>query len=387
MEGKHQSAAKDAGPIIDVRMAVTPYCAWLILIGSTLSPFVFAQRCQAEDVIPASWSMPNERTNYDHIEWEDWETQRRTAADIGNGRLNDRTSRPAFAEQSDGYRLAQTPRSESLASWAGPELGDEFSLRPTRFTSAYCPQILPDGLIYRSYLAGMKEPGMRSMWVEDHEWGAIWDISLGGRAGIFRYGSIDSIRPEGFQIDIEGAALLRLDLEHEREFMSTDFRFGVPLTWGNRRWQYKFAYYHLSSHLGDEFWLRNPGWSRVNYVRDELVFGVSWTPTDRLRFYGEAGWAFFTGEATKPWEFQFGAEYSNMMPDTWRGSPFAAINGHLREEVDFGGGVTVQTGWQWRGQSGHLFRMGLQFYAGESDQYEFWDRYEEKVGAGIWYNF
>ena len=37
------------------------------------------------------------------------------------------------------------------------------------------------------------------------------------------------------------------------------------------------------------------------------------------------------------------------------------LNSHLREEVDFGGNVVVQAGWQWRGRGpGHLIRIGME---------------------------
>lgn len=256
--------------------------------------------------------------------------------------------------------------------------------------NAYEPwhwQVLPDGLIYRSYLAGMKESRFASMWVKEKDHGWLWDVALGGRVAILRYGTNNCYQPEGWELDIEGAGLPRLDLENDRDLMSSDFRFGVPLTYGTKQWQYKFAYYHLSSHLGDEHMIRT-GDTRINYVRDSLVLGVSYQWTDTIRLYGEAAWAFYTGEKTKPWEFQFGAEYSPLYPSGGlHGAPFFAINGHLREEVDYGGNVTVQTGWQWRGPSNHLFRMGLQYFAGMSEQYEFYDDYESKIGLGLWYDY
>ena len=67
--------------------------------------------------------------------------------------------------------------------------------------------------------------------------------------------------------------------------------------------------------------------------------------------------------------------------------PFFAVNAHLRQEVAFGGNLTVQTGYLWRGATGHLFRLGLQYFTGKSDQFEFFDQYEDKLGLGIWYDY
>ena len=88
------------------------------------------------------------------------------------------------------------------------------------------------------------------------------------------------------------------------------------------------------------------------------------------------------------WEFQFGIEYSPAVDNGHCGSPFAAFNGHLREEVSFGGNLVAQTGWQWRqAASGHLLRVGLEYYNGQSDQFEFFNRYENKIGVAIWYDY
>ena len=67
--------------------------------------------------------------------------------------------------------------------------------------------------------------------------------------------------------------------------------------------------------------------------------------------------------------------------------PFFAINGHLRQVNDFGGNMTVQTGWQWRGCTGHSLRIGVQYFNGMSEEGQFYDKFEEQIGGGIWYDF
>jgi hypothetical protein len=247
-------------------------------------------------------------------------------------------------------------------------------------------QVLPEGLIYRSYLAGAKEPRFASQWVYERDAGWIWDIALGGRVGLLRYGTDDPLWPEGWQLDIEGAGLPRLDLEHERDLVSADFRAGIPLTYGRGPFRTKFGYYHLSSHLGDEYMVRT-GATRINYSRDALLWGNSYYLTQDLRLYADTAWAFYADGGSEPWEFQFGFDFSPLRPSGMRGDPFIAINTHLREEVDFGGNLVVQTGWQWRGDSGHLFRVGMHYFAGKSEQFEFFNQYEEKLGVGMWYDY
>ncbi len=179
--------------------------------------------------------------------------------------------------------------------------------------------LLPEGLIYRSYLGGPREPRMSTGVVSIPDDSTFWESTVGGRVGMFRIGSSDPIRPRGFQFDVEAAALLRLDIPENVDVRAADYRVGLPLTWGNEFAQWKFAYYHVSSHLGDEFLEDNPDFPMFRQARDALVLGHSVYLTDSLRIYGEVGWAFYC-VSSEPWEFQFGLDYAPRGHRTARGS-------------------------------------------------------------------
>ncbi len=228
-------------------------------------------------------------------------------------------------------------------------------------------QLLPAGLMYRSYLAGDREPRISSQWVHLRDLGWRWDATLGGRVGLLRYGTNNDLWPQGWQIDVEAAAFPRLDLEHLRDLDAVDFRAGVPITTRQGPFETKFGYYHLSSHIGDEYLLRFPDFPRINYVREALMLGMAVYLNPSLRLYSEVDYSFYVDGGALPWEFQFGADFSSIEPSGFGGAPFFAVNGHLRQENDFGGNVTLQTGWQWRGYTGHLCRIGLQYFNGMSD--------------------
>ncbi len=248
-------------------------------------------------------------------------------------------------------------------------------------------QLLPNDLIYKSYLAGIKEPRSGTVITNIENDGWVWEGIMGARVGLLRYGDHDPLLPQGFQIDAEGAASVRLDVDQDVDVRATDYRVGVPFTYGCGNHQWKLAYYHMSSHLGDEFVLRNVGYPRMNWSRDALVLGYSIYMTETLRLYAEAGWA-FRSDVNEPWEFQFGADWAPTSATGFRGAPFFAVNTHLRQEVDFGGNLTVVTGWSWMSdRDRHLLRLGVQYYNGRSSQYSFYSRFEETFGCGIWYDF
>lgn len=253
-------------------------------------------------------------------------------------------------------------------------------------------QLLPEGLIYRSYMAGPREPRIATTLFHNSNTLAnsefLWDGTVGGRRGLVRYGTNDPLRPQGWQIDIEGAALVRLNIDEERDLDASDFRFGVPITYGAGRFEFKTGYYHISSHLGDELTVRTVGAiSRVNYVRDAILLGVSFNPTPAWRVYGETAYSVFTAGGAEPWEFQFGVEYAQPGPTSRYGTPFFATNAHLREEVNFGGDWTTQLGWLWRGDTGSTIRLGLHYVNGKSTQYQFFNSDEEQIGIGAWVDF
>jgi len=140
-------------------------------------------------------------------------------------------------------------------------------------------QLMPGDLIWHSYWAGAKESRISgALFEETNGRVSLLDVTLGGRSSLLRYGPVGPGPPVGWELQIEGAGMLQLDLDNDWDFESTDFWVGVPLIYGQGDLQWKIAYYHLSSHVGDEFLVRNLSFSRINFSRDVLVLGVSLTP-------------------------------------------------------------------------------------------------------------
>ena len=252
-------------------------------------------------------------------------------------------------------------------------------------------QLLPDDVLYRSYIAAPGEPRLSSAWLHESDQGWLWDFTVGARVGLLRLGAPPGAAPEGWQLDLQGSALPRLNIEQDYDLDAVDFTVGLPLTWRQGPWQTKLELRHLSSHLGDEFLLRNPGFPRLNYVRDSIVLGGGWFATPDMRLYAEADYAFNADGGAQQWHLQFGIDYAPRPLVHWlgwTGTPFAGVNGQLREENDFGGGVNVISGWQLRGAlSDRLLRNGVQYYKGKSLQYSFFDEHEELLGVGLWYDY
>ena len=76
----------------------------------------------------------------------------------------------------------------------------------------------------------------------------------------------------------------------------------------------------------------------------------------------------------------------NGEPRIW-GAPFAAANVYLLETEGFGGNLTLQAGWGWRGKNARLLRAGIFYSNGLSSSFVLEDRNEQQLGFGIWHDF
>lgn len=265
-----------------------------------------------------------------------------------------------------------------------------FAAQPDQCNNCDGWHVLPRGLMYKSYVAGEKEPRMQFVQLYDtRSKTRVWDAVLGGRMGLLRNGSRDSVNPQGFQIDLEGAVFARVLPDQPSAMLAgSDYRAGLLATQRSGGTAYKWGYYHISSHIGDEFLIENPTFNRINYVRDSLITGVTQDLNAATQVYGEIAYALGMEGGAKPLEFQFGAQYQPVARSGLRGAPFLAANYHIREDFDFHGGANTVAGWGWQGtETRHRLRVGLQYYNGPSMQYQFLDTWENMYGGGLWFDY
>jgi len=249
-------------------------------------------------------------------------------------------------------------------------------------------QLLPDGLLWHSYLADPHEPRISAVILRKHDEEIFWDATLGGRVGLLRYGTAGASQVNGVQWDLHGAVITRLDLGHAEDVESMDYRFGTNMTMAEGPWAAKCGYFHVSSHVGDEYLIRNPTFQRVNYVTESWVAALSYSPSRSVRLYGEFANAFRASGGAKRYQLQTGAEFTPKSNRSSAGAPFAAIHLNFREAVDYDVSTTIQAGWMYQGPiSGRRLRFGLQYGQGPTSQYEFFTRREEYLAIGTWFDY
>ena len=250
-------------------------------------------------------------------------------------------------------------------------------------------QVLPKGLLYRSYIAGEKEPRFQSVWLNESGRGRVWETQMGGRIGLIRYANYKKDGHLGaWQLDIEGGAQTRVDPQNNSDLEAADFRFGILSTWRFGSNAFKAGYYHLSSHVGDEYLIRNPGFVRTNYVRDSAIVGWTHDITEDSQIYGEVAYAAGHQGGAEPLELQYGYQFTPLRAYGFKGAPYFGVNGHTRQDFNWITSINTVAGWQWRGEeTQHLFRVGLQYYTGPALQWQFAGRNETLCGAGLWFDY
>lgn len=184
-----------------------------------------------------------------------------------------------------------------------------------------------------------------------------------------------------YQLGVEGGvfALFNMDTSsHDLE--NADYMVGFPLTWRRNAWSYRARLYHISSHLGDEFLLRNPDVERINLSYEAVDGLVSWEHNN-LRLYGGGGWLFDTQPDLDPWTLHYGLEY--LVPRAFGGYDlYFATDIKQSQAQDWIVNQSYQLGLSFR-HGDRLIRFALEYYNGLSPNGQFFTDHLNYYGFGI----
>ncbi len=273
--------------------------------------------------------------------------------------------------------------------------GSEDADRRLTFSAgdAWTLALFPAGDLYPSYIADPLRPGFAMMRMDMREseipgaGSGRYAFMLGGQYGLLK------LRHARFpdmavQLDIYGAFLGQFDLDNSADNIGWDGLYGFMFTWTNGGGlALKLAMQHDSSHVGDEYAERT-GRRRINYTREEAVFGASYRFPEYVRIYGETGYGhdLRNPDLQEPWRVKGGVEFED--PDRFfkgRVGWYAALDLSFAEETDWDADVTAQAGFVIPVQRFfRTVRIGPVYRNGRSLIGEFFQRHEEWWGLGLW---
>lgn len=204
-----------------------------------------------------------------------------------------------------------------------------------------------------------------------------WGLCIGGTYGVARYAK--------WQLDVEARFYSQFDIHYALDEIGHDGRLGVAL---NRELRsdlaFRVAFVHTSSHIGDEYLLRNNITERLSSRKEEVGTGISWKINDRFRTYTDIGYGLNLGIRNRPLRLQTGLEFEGR-PRFGAGRVYAALDATSFEENDYEISANLQTGIVYSSAgSPRRYRFGIELYNGRSQLDTFFRSHERYAVIGMW---
>jgi len=251
----------------------------------------------------------------------------------------------------------------------------------------FCP-LLADPKGQRSFVSYLIETN------DDEKDAQVGSVGISDIFGLLRVGGS---RPgDGFQISIAGSVFAQFDLDvSSYDLINADYIIGLPITIRRGVFSTRLRLFHQSSHLGDEFLLRedNPDFVRENisYEAAEMLLSLDGGP---VRVYGGGEYLLRREPADLERYVAHGGIELRPARRLMRFGSLAGVRfvaaGDLKasEQQDWKPAISVRTGFEFdrpRDSDPPGRRWGLLFeaYDGPSPYGQFFRRDVRYFGAGI----
>ncbi len=262
-----------------------------------------------------------------------------------------------------------------------------FALIPSSIEAQQPSRFLPGGKLVPVIRADPREPsaGVRLIGVLNavSQYGTgIEGEALVGHSIPFVLLSGDS-RERATVIGVQAGVFGRFQMETaERELISTDWTFAIPLViWRGRNW-YRFRYRHFSSHLGDEY-LEDFETERLDFTRDAIEITVYRNLTPGFSAYAGGDFAVNVDPiGSKRFRVLGGIELTEVT-STGAGRFFGGVDVDMFQDDDWRPRVNVQAGVLLLPEQERRLRFVMDMAFGRSMQGEFHHDPETVVMLGM----
>lgn len=203
--------------------------------------------------------------------------------------------------------------------------------------------------------------------------------SFGGDFIIFRWKDVFYWHGD-MDFGLEAGIFSVFDLDNpEACLVNTDFFVAAMVTYAYDCLSYRFRWWHMSSHLGDEFILSNPGYPRFNVSDEGIDLFASVQINPAIRLYGGIGYIYSRDSEfpEHPLYLEAGAEIrvfgGRSYYDRVYIQPFLAMHFRTWEEHDYDIDQTYALGVEWSQIQGvgRMFRLFFEFHDGYSKEGQF----------------
>ena len=211
-----------------------------------------------------------------------------------------------------------------------------------------------------------------------------FDLNIGGALGIARLQP--TLHPDlGWELSLEAGFRGQFDREYSEDNVGWDGHYALFLDYRpSKQLAYRLGLHHTSSHIGDEYAERT-GHQRINYTRQEVRLGSTWSFTHHWQTYIEVASAYDLRNQVlqRAGRAEWGLQYDHTTYFSSHLGGYAALDISAYEENDWQRNSTLQIGISWPSQE-RRWRLGIEYYAGRSQLGEFFQYQERYLGLGLW---
>jgi Protein of unknown function (DUF1207) len=278
------------------------------------------------------------------------------------------------------------PQGDVIASSTTPAQASAAPTTP-KDKPAYELGFLPGGNLFQPLIADPRWPHFSiayQNYIGDPELKNVGAVSFGESIALYR-----NHAPFGglWEVGLQGGVFSIFDLDApSSDLVNTDFVGGITASYRLKDFSSFFRIFHQSSHLGDEFILRNRI-NRINLSFEGADLKLSYRFFDWLRLYAGGTYLFDRDPSNlKPWVGQAGIELQSPWR-FWADSTrlIAAADFQHLQEHNWSTEISVRSGLQFERPQNFMRKIQLliEYYKGHSPNGQFFDRKIEYVGPGI----
>jgi len=241
---------------------------------------------------------------------------------------------------------------------------------------------LPEEDLFAPLLADPKEPRffISVLNVESAQRNTtVGAVAYGENFGLVRWPG--ESQGEGWQLNLAGGVFAQFDLEApSMDLVNADYTIGFPLTYRRGAFSARLRWYHQSSHLGDEFLLREqPQRVNLSYEAIELLAAHD---IGAWRVYGGGEYLYAREpDELEPGVLHAGAEYRHprhafRVAQVGVARFVAALDAKRLEQHDWDNAMSLKAGLEFRsvrdsGQAGRHWSLLAEYYDGPSPYGQF----------------
>jgi hypothetical protein len=263
--------------------------------------------------------------------------------------------------------------------------------KPLASTEGILPTgFLPPGQLFRPLMADPRWPHFSLAYrnyLGDKELKNVTATSFGESFALYR-----ATAPFGGQWEggLQAAVFSIFDLDTgSKDLINSDFFVALFGSYRVGNFSLLSRVLHQSSHLGDEFLLRNRT-ERINLSYEGVDLKLSYDFGKHLRLYGGGGLLFHQDPSDlKPWSTQIGAEFRSPW-SYWGGlvTPIAGVDLQNREEGGWRIDASLRAGVEFASPRvlDRNIQLLIEYFNGRSPNGQFFRRSVEFLGLGLHLN-